>query len=132
MLQISNGQMAELRALRHAAFALWLRDYVRRNDPSIVAAWSDDALVEGLQIAIRRATRYGITEPVSVAEYFSAMVLHGPMFDELPLVHALLTNPAVPPNARIHDVFRRASAEKWTTADRTSAAWWPDAVQGAE
>jgi hypothetical protein len=118
VLTIRAAQMDALHRDRDRKFVLRLAAYVRRREPRLVAGWSEPELVRGLTAAWRRAATYGIRDPLALAEFFAAMARHAADFDAHPEVHAVLRDPAIGPDHRIHVVRSRVSAQTWAEIAR--------------
>lgn len=125
MLVIRDAQMQLFHQQRSQQFLCEMADYVRRREPALVAGWSDELLQERLALARQNAAAYGISDPLALAEFFSAMYTHGLHFDAHPAIAAILTDEQIGANRRIHEVWARTGAAVWAEAAGFDAAATP-------
>jgi hypothetical protein len=110
MLTVRQAQMEAFQRSNDMRFAFWICDFLRRHESELVAGFSDLDLRRQAMISIDRARYYGISEALSVAEFSVAMVRLGSTFDSDPNVRAVLTDPSLPPDARIHRIWSQVQS----------------------
>jgi hypothetical protein len=125
MLVIRDAQMKVFQQERERRFVAWVVKQVRQHDGTLIADWPADALDRRVRVAIERAARFDIRDPWSIVEFFVAMAMHGPLFDTLSSVEKVLTDSALPPDARIHAAWRKVPRDVWERSSRLPVpAWW--------
>jgi hypothetical protein len=120
LLTIRDAQMQVFLQRRRARLDVLLADHLRRRERALLASWSRESLVHGVARARDRAARWGIRDAFAVGEFFVAMVTHGEGFDAHPAVRALLEDPSVAEDHRIHRVWAEVGPAVW--ADIAAAA----------
>ncbi|HEV7242465.1 MAG TPA: hypothetical protein VGQ36_24765 [Thermoanaerobaculia bacterium] len=119
MLVIRKAQLAAFAAAADARFVTLLCASVRAAEPDAVAALDDESLEANMTVALSRARRYGIADAVGIGEFFMAMLLHGPRFDEVPALRDFLDG------VRIHALWRDAPKDALAEAARMPRPeWW--------
>jgi hypothetical protein len=125
MLVIRDAQMKVFQEDRERRFVAWVVMQVRQHDRALVEDWPAETLDRRVRMAIARAGRFDIHDPWSIVEFFVAMAKHGPLFDTAPAVEKVLTDPALPPSARIHAAWREISREVPARSSRLPVPdWW--------
>jgi hypothetical protein len=122
LLTIRAAQMEAFRADRDRQFAVWMRGFLRDNQPKDVAAL-DDATVERRALAgLRRARRHQLKEPASQIEFIGLMFKHAPNFDRQARLADLLAGGG---DARFRRMRALAGDADWDDADgrRDESAW---------
>jgi hypothetical protein len=117
MLVIRAEQVATLQAALDRPVLEWIARFLRRHEPALVEEHSPETLITELEHTWSHASRFGIADPVAVAEFFVARALHGVDFDRHPEVRAVLEDGTLPPDARIHALWRHVPARRWAELD---------------
>ena len=121
MLTIRARQLEAFQCEHDRQFVIGLSALVRRRHPVRMAAWTDVELHSALERAWRKAAQYGIGDPFALAEFFAAMVEQAPDFDKHPAVQAILGDPAIAPDHRIHAVWARIGTSTWEDIRRSAS-----------
>lgn len=125
MLLIRNEQMAAFRRDRERQLVAWIVQQVRQHDGALIQEWPTELLDHRVHTAVERARRFDIRDPWSLVEYFVAMAKHGPLFDTVPEMERLLSDPALPPDEKIHTAWQKVPGKAWAQAARLAApSWW--------
>lgn len=133
VLRIRSEQMAAFRSSRERVFARWLLGYLREHDEGVIRPWSDAEVLRRIVLALPRARRHGVSDPVALADFFVAMVTHGFDFDQHPAVRAILADPALPADARVHAIWKRTTPATWAEiASRADPRHWGTAEEAPD
>lgn len=118
MLKIGKHQMKVIDQSVEEAYARDMARYLREEHAGDVAGLSDQALRRRVDVAIARATKYGLTWDESITAFVAIMFAVAPNFDEQPAIRAVMNDERVPPNLRIDALWPRTSDEDWEEAAR--------------
>jgi hypothetical protein len=116
MLKIRHLQMAELDEAIDAAFTREVARHMRDEHAEDVAHLSDDDLFERVTAGIDRARSYGMTWDTTILAFVAIQLTVARDFDREPSIRRVLTDPFVPPNARVDALWERTSDEDWERA----------------
>ena len=113
MLILKPSQFEALRGHAEDSFAQRLGDHLESRYPEQFTGFSQQARLALVQRCIGRARRYGLTWERSLAHYVELMFATAPNFDEHPVIHAILSDGRIAPDARLRQVQVRVPAIVW-------------------
>ena len=130
-----SEQLAIFERTAQAHFATSLRDFLRQAHSSVrvrlpsgvylLQGITDGVLLELISRSIEKGRLYSLTWQSSLAAFVTLMFTAAPNFDADPLIHRILTDPAIPPNHRVTRVCQWATDQRWKSIREMydPAAW---------
>lgn len=114
MLKIRQAQMDHLQEqVAEKNFVRRVIEFVRAEFPQDIAKYPEERWQPMVANGLSRARRYGISYEAPSAAFVALMFHYAPNFDEYAPIHAILTDPEVPPDARIKLLEDCTLAEDW-------------------
>jgi hypothetical protein len=101
---------------------------VRAEHPYVVEGLPDDILKEMVERGVKTARSYGLSASEALATFVLLMFEFGPEFHRHPEVQAMLTDPAMAPEARLEAVIERTPSETWEHIQSAihRQTWFPE------
>lgn len=114
MLKIRQAQMDRLQEqVVEKNFVRRVIEFVRAEFPQDLKKYPEERWQSMVVNGLSRARRYGISYEASSATFVALMFHYAPNFDEYAPIHAILTDPDVPPDARINLLDDCTLDEDW-------------------
>ena len=114
MLKIRQAQMDQMQEqVVEKNFVRRVIEFVRAEFPKDIAKYPEERWQTMVVNGLSRARHYGISYEASSAEFVALMFHYAPNFDEYAPIQAILTDPEVPPDARIKLLDDCTLAEDW-------------------